>query len=357
MHPLDRFWDLTGLKRAVTHKDRGLKLWDRINHPNELTVALALVRWAGADPIDVQNGLFIVDRATDVPQGPTPPAIVPSWYVLQTDVDQINLDFHDPYPVGDRFPTVYLWEPAAIAPVLLTWPYEPPGGAGLTPVPPAAHAPTHQHGGSDEVATATPSANAIPKALPSGLLDPGWIPSGGGGDELVGVSANDSTPGHLADKLVSGTSAAVLTEISDGGDEDLRLTISNVVGDSGAGGVGGLVPAPAAGDAAASKTLMADGTWGKPQRSYRLVVSTGPVLITDDLMEIDASGGSVTLVLVTAVGNTSTSFQFKRTDASANSVSIQTVLSQSIDGVTSVSLNSQYESIEIFSNGSNWLVR
>lgn len=37
--------------------------------------------------------------------------------------------------------------------------------------------------------------------------------------------------------------------------------LSNVVGDSGAGGTKGLVPAPAAGDAAAGKYLKADGTW------------------------------------------------------------------------------------------------
>jgi hypothetical protein len=36
------------------------------------------------------------------------------------------------------------------------------------------HAATHQHGGSDEVGTATPAANAIPKADASGLLDD-WV--------------------------------------------------------------------------------------------------------------------------------------------------------------------------------------
>jgi hypothetical protein len=39
---------------------------------------------------------------------------------------------------------------------------------------PASHASTHQNGGGDEVATATPGANAIPKADGSGLLD-SWI--------------------------------------------------------------------------------------------------------------------------------------------------------------------------------------
>jgi hypothetical protein len=40
--------------------------------------------------------------------------------------------------------------------------------------PLSAHASTHQHGGSDEVATATPGANAIPKADGSGTLN-SWV--------------------------------------------------------------------------------------------------------------------------------------------------------------------------------------
>ncbi len=40
---------------------------------------------------------------------------------------------------------------------------------------PAAHAASHQHGGSDEIATATPAANAIPKAGADGKLSIGWL--------------------------------------------------------------------------------------------------------------------------------------------------------------------------------------
>jgi hypothetical protein len=51
--------------------------------------------------------------------------------------------------------------------------------------------------------------------------------------------------------------------------EDLTVTqatalLNAVVGDSGAGGTKGLVPAPAAGDAADDKFLSADGTWAVP---------------------------------------------------------------------------------------------
>jgi hypothetical protein len=65
-----------------------------------------------------------------------------------------------------------------------------------------------------------------------------------------------------------------------------------LVGDSGAGGTRGLVPAPAAGDAAAGKFLKADGTWTAPTGSAgKLVqvvntqtgaVSTGTTIIPHD---------------------------------------------------------------------------
>lgn len=49
-----------------------------------------------------------------------------------------------------------------------------PGGGGGTPDP---HTASHQNGGSDEVATATPGANAIPKADAGGKLAAGWMPA------------------------------------------------------------------------------------------------------------------------------------------------------------------------------------
>lgn len=43
---------------------------------------------------------------------------------------------------------------------------------------PSAHASSHQNAGGDEVATATPGANAIPKAGAGGTLATGWLPAG-----------------------------------------------------------------------------------------------------------------------------------------------------------------------------------
>jgi hypothetical protein len=74
---------------------------------------------------------------------------------------------------------------------------------------PTAHASTHEHGGSDEVASATAGANLIPKAGSGGTLDLGWLPS-----VLTGKDADtlDSQHGNYylnASNLNTGTLPAL----------------------------------------------------------------------------------------------------------------------------------------------------
>ncbi len=66
---------------------------------------------------------------------------------------------------------------------------------------PGAHASTHQNGGSDEIATATPGANAIPKAGGGGTLAAGWIPAG------AGLQLYDENPSSPTAPNASGTNA------------------------------------------------------------------------------------------------------------------------------------------------------
>lgn len=62
------------------------------------------------------------------------------------------------------------------------------------------HASRHQNGGNDEVATATPGANAIPKAGAGGTLASGWLP-------LSGVSAG--TIGGISGSVISMPTIAI----------------------------------------------------------------------------------------------------------------------------------------------------
>jgi len=65
------------------------------------------------------------------------------------------------------------------------------------------HASTHQHGGSDEVGTATPAANAIPKANASGRLD-GWV-----------TDATTSAKGKVQLAADGGTTAGTVVQAND----------------------------------------------------------------------------------------------------------------------------------------------
>lgn len=68
------------------------------------------------------------------------------------------------------------------------------------------------------------------------------------------------------------------------------VNVPQMVGDTGSGGTMGLVPAPAAGDAAAGKVLKADGTWYTPPASL-----TNPMTAVGDLIiGGTVSGGAAT---------------------------------------------------------------
>lgn len=74
----------------------------------------------------------------------------------------------------------------------------------------------------------------------------------------------------------------------------------------------------------------------------------------DDVLRGDSSGGTFQFTLPTAVGISGKTYVFKKIDSSSTVITIGTTSSQTIDGVTSTTLNTQYEQIEVISNGTNW---
>lgn len=95
----------------------------------------------------------------------------------------------DPFPVPDT--TALIHDPAdatkrlridcgAVATMTTRVLTMPDQDVDLTPdsgtFPAATHASRHQHGGADEIATATAGANAIPKAGAGGTLATAWLP-------------------------------------------------------------------------------------------------------------------------------------------------------------------------------------
>lgn len=77
---------------------------------------------------------------------------------------------------------------------------------------------------------------------------------------------------------------------------------------------------------------------------------------TDFTVLGNAAGGAFTLTLPTAVGASGQIYTLKKTDSSANAVSIATTSAQTIDGQSSYSLAYQYQGVIVQSNNSNWVI-
>jgi len=100
-----------------------------------------------------------------------------------------------------------------------------------------------------------------------------------------------------------------------------------------------------------------DGTQWVAQLIRVPVVSTAisyAVLATDYLILANAGGGGITVTLPTAIGVTGRLIEVKKTDSSANLVTVATSLAQTIDGSASATIGLPQTALLCCSDGSNW---
>jgi hypothetical protein len=84
--------------------------------------------------------------------------------------------------------------------------------------------------------------------------------------------------------------------------------------------------------------------------------TTYTISSSDTVIIADATSNNVTITLPVASGLTGYRFYVKRKDATANTVSIVRSGSDTIDGATSQTLDAQYTSATVVSDGSNWYI-
>lgn len=96
------------------------------------------------------------------------------------------------------------------------------------------------------------------------------------------------------------------------------------------------------------------------QPNYPVTSQTSTYSITLSDIVVLCSGSAFTVTLPTAVGNTGKLFIIEKTDSSfANIITVATTSSQTIGagGGTSTTLNTQGESLTVYSDGSNWQIQ
>ncbi len=90
--------------------------------------------------------------------------------------------------------------------------------------------------------------------------------------------------------------------------------------------------------------------------SVETITGSYDVLATDRVLLANATAGVVVATLPSAVGLKGFQFTLKKIDSSGNTASFATTSSQLIDGLSTLSIATQYASRTVVSDDSNWWI-
>lgn len=178
-----------------------------------------------------------------------------------------------------------------------------------------------------------------------------------------GTSNTTGTQPALTTKLGTATTSGVavtsVNVLRSSGRQSLIRPENQVAGDAGSMGSIDLSDW----NATAADTFQVFGTvpaGALPSGGSLLAQSTKTAnytaLSTDYFIFGDATAGSITINLPTAVGIAGKVYVIKKIDSSANTVTIDANSTQTLDGALTIVIGTQYASFSIVSNGSNWFI-
>lgn len=105
------------------------------------------------------------------------------------------------------------------------------------------------------------------------------------------------------------------------------------------------------------KTNSGSPTWSDPN-SVAIATKTTNYTVgsSDTVIFANATSGNVTITLPAASGLPGYKFYVKRIDGSTNTVTVQRSSTDTIDGMTSFTVDQQYTALSVVSNGSAWYI-
>jgi hypothetical protein len=153
--------------------------------------------------------------------------------------------------------------------------------------------------------------------------------------------------------------ATVLDDLNAAAARTTLGALSDAAGAVGTTNLAALAVTTAKLDALAVTTAKLDAgavTRAKITETVNLASKTATYTATasDDVILCNANGGAFTINLPAAASSSGLHLVIKKTDSSFNAVTIDGNASETIDGVTTKKLSTQYESMEIVCDGSNW---
>lgn len=140
----------------------------------------------------------------------------------------------------------------------------------------------------------------------------------------------------------------ILQDLEIGDSIEFRISGGGAAGGGGGGGVGPQGPPGPAGPAGA------DAIGGPVAISIKVANYT--VQLFDNVILGDATGGALMFTLPSAASATGQVFFFKKIDASVNVVTVKGNLTELIDGSNTFLITTQYASVTVVSDGTQWWI-
>jgi hypothetical protein len=177
-------------------------------------------------------------------------------------------------------------------------------------------------------------------------------------DGRISVAGNAPLTFALSDVSTASAVAAAIASTSTGlivlGDISVGCAFPGAAISVAGALVSGAITFTAAGSVISAGAYVALTKWEPPFTYNRAVVASGAITAQDQILLATGGAGGITLTLPAAAGMFRRTFTVKKVDAGVGAVTVDGAGAETIDGALSVLIASQYEALNLYSDGASW---